>query len=220
MAYNITGVETFDNKRNKVTLDYGEVTFLLYKGECRQLKLGLTEETGSGRTGGNAELRRELSDAEYASIRDDILIPRARKRVLYFMKNADKTRHQIRQKLEESFYPEDVIADVMKFLDRYGFADDVRYAESYVEELKGSRSRREIEAKLMQKGLKGADIRAQLELLTPEDEYAACERAFRRKYPAGIPEDAEPDERRKAYAFLARKGFTYDAIGRALGQDF
>ena len=223
MAYNITGVETFDNKRNKVTLDYGEVTFLLYKGECRQLHIGLTEAAagrdtdvnaaGAGRkTGAGADARRELSDEEYAAIKADILVPRAKKRVLYFMKNADKTRHQIRQKLKEGFYPDDVIDEVMRFLDRYGFADDKQYAGNYVEELKGSRSRREIEAKLMQKGLKAADIRAELEAVSPEDEAAACERALRKKYPHGLPDDADPAERRKAYAYLARKGFSYETI--------
>ena len=38
MAYSITATEDFDHKRTKVTLDYGEVTFLLYKGECKRLK--------------------------------------------------------------------------------------------------------------------------------------------------------------------------------------
>jgi len=249
MAYNITGVEEFDHKRTKVTLDYGEVAFLLYKGECRRFGIG---ENPS------------LSDDEYAAIRDEILIPRAKKRVLYYMKNADKTRGQIQRKLKEGFYPDEVIAAVMEFLDHYGFANDQTYAESYIEELRGSYSRREIEAKLMQRGLKPQDVRLALESLTEDDELSACRKALRKKYP-GRPtgsaagraaftpskhtsgqvefitsesatawdtdndtygaEDPDysdtngglsPEERQKAYAYLARKGFSSAAIREAL----
>ena len=203
MAYNITAVEEFDHKRTKVTLDFGEVAFLLYKGECRRFGIGK---------------KQELSDDEYAEIRDEILIPRARKRVLYYMKNADKTRHQIRQKLREGYYPEETIDAVMEFLDRYGFADDRNYAESYIEELRGIRSRREIEAKLMQRGLDPTDIRLQLETLTEEDERRACERAIAKKYAggaAGIP----AGERQKAYAYLMRKGFAPGTVRSVLAAD-
>ncbi len=230
MAYNITGVEEFDHKRTKVTLDYGEVAFLLYKGECRRFGIG---GSGGGTAGGRGRAKAELSDEEYAGIRDEILIPRAKKRVLYYMKNADKTRHQIRQKLREGYYPDEVIDAVMAFLDHYGFADDQSYAESYIEELRGICSRREIEAKLMQRGLKSADIRTQLETLTEEDEHAACMRAFQKKYPGGLSGRGEytPDDRtdqadqaakekQKAYAFLARKGFSPAVIRSVLHSDY
>ncbi|MBQ1400633.1 MAG: regulatory protein RecX [Lachnospiraceae bacterium] len=211
MAYNITAVEEFDHKRTKVTLDYGEVAFLLYKGECRRFGIGKSsKKSGQKRVGGrasewdvsereaysernlaaamkdaeisergNAEIKQELSDAEYAAIREEILIPRAKKRVLYYMKNADKTRGQIQRKLREGFYPDEVITAVMEFLDHYGFANDQTYAESYIEELRGSYSRREIEAKLMQRGLKPQDVRLALESLTEDDEREACRKALR-----------------------------------------
>ena len=295
MAYNITGVEEFDHKRTKVTLDYGEVAFLLYKGECRRFGIGVSGSKQRRKSGGrnldekgvdtaasewrdrslcdasmNASMgkaypvreseaemnpgsaedcntretgRKEtLSDEEYAAIRDEILIPRAKKRVLYYMKNADKTRGQILKKLKEGFYPDEVIDAVMEFLDHYGFANDQTYAESYIEQLRGSYSRREIEAKLMQRGLKPQDVRLSLEALTEEDELSACRKALRKKYP-GRPAGAEdpegfdeaeggltqedpdysdnngglsPEERQKAYAYLARKGFSSAAIREAL----
>ena len=176
---------------------------------------------------GNAEIKQELSDAEYAAIREEILIPRAKKRVLYYMKNADKTRGQIQRKLREGFYPDEVITAVMEFLDHYGFANDQTYAESYIEELRGSYSRREIEAKLMQRGLKPQDVRLALESLTEDDEREACRKALRKKYPGRFAgaEDLEgfdetagltPEERQKAYAYLARKGFSSAAIREAL----
>ncbi|MBQ0100023.1 MAG: RecX family transcriptional regulator, partial [Lachnospiraceae bacterium] len=75
----------------------------------------------------------EISDEAYRRILEEVLLPRAKKRVLYYLKNADKTEFQIRRKLAEGLYPEEVIEKVMEFLHRYEFADDARYAESFIE---------------------------------------------------------------------------------------
>lgn len=201
MPHEITEITSFDNKRNKVTLDYGEVTFLLYKGECR--KAGIDTDRQSGGT---------LSDGQYEAIINDILLPRAKKRVLYYLKNADKTKEQIRRKLTEGLYPDEVIEQTLAFLDKYGFADDERYAEQYIEELKGRYSAREIALKLRQKGISKDCISDKLGGLTAEDEQEACSRCLSRKYPAGVSEE----DRQKAYAFLARKGFGFDVTERVL----
>lgn len=201
MPHEITEITSFDNKRNKVTLDYGEVTFLLYKGECRKAGIGTDRQTHG-----------VLSDERYESIINDILLPRAKKRVMYYLKNADKTRDQIRRKLKEGMYPDEVIEQTFAFLDKYGFADDERYAEQYIEELRGSRSSREIAMKLKQRGIAGSCISDKLKELTREDEYEACGRALAKKYPAGVT----AEDRQKAYGYLARRGFGFDAIDHTI----
>lgn len=240
MAHIVTEIVKFDNKRNKVTLDYGEVTFLLYKGECRRLGIRYSagsfgeeheaEKTSdgvrahiitSGRAGTAAAEAAAtttaadttvISDDIYRSIMEDILLPRAKKRVMYYLKNADKTRDQIRRKLREGYYPESIIDATFSFLDRYGFADDSRYAENYVEELKGTRSRREISQKLAQRGISRETAAEILSELSGEEEYAACEKALRKKYAHGL----QREDRQKAYAYLARRGFSFDAIEHAV----
>ena len=199
MTYNITEVTSYDHKRNKVTLDYGEVTFLLYKGECRSLHI-VPGETGI------------LEDAAYQTIMKEILLPRAKKKIMYYLKNADKTRSQIRQKLKEGFYPDAVIDETFAFLDKYGFADDGHYAEEYISSQRGLRSRREIEMKLMQKGIRGSELKDFLSEISEEEEYAACDRLLRKKYSGPI----EPENYRKAYAYLAGKGFSPNMIQRAV----
>ena len=211
MAHIITEITSFDNKRNKVTLDYGEVTFLLYKGECRRLGINV-QDIDKDNTDSKQSL--ELSEEAYRSIMDEILLPRAKKRVLYYLKSADKTREQIRRKLKEGYYPDEIIEETFRFLDRYGFADDDRYAEQYTEELRGNKSRKEIALKLKERGIsreKAADIIAGL---CDEDEYNACAKALKKKYMHGIGGSRE--DRQKAYAYLARRGFSYDAIEHAM----
>ena len=195
MAHIITDLVQFDSKRYKVTLDYGEVTFLLYKGECR--RLGVSSE---------------MSDGELEAVMEEILLPRAKKRVLYYLKNGDRTREEIRRRLRSGYYPEEIIEKTMAILDKYGFADDERYASAYIDSLKGTRSAREIEQKLAQKGIRGSTAAEALGELTREDEYTACEKALRKKYSSA----AGREERGRAYAYLARRGFSYESIEHAM----
>ncbi len=173
------------------------MTFLLYKEEIRSLKL---------------EAENEHSDDGYKKIIEDILLPRAKKRVLYFMKNADKTKSQIKRKLKEGFYPEAVIDKTMEFLNKYGFANDESYAERYIEELKNKCSKREIEAKLYAKGIDSELIGEAVSGLDAEAEYGAAARALSKKYPRGMT----AEDRNKAYGFLARKGFSRDSAEYAI----
>lgn len=200
MAYIITEVNNFDSKRNKVRLGDVEVAFLLYKGECR--RYGIKE----GRT---------LTEEEYTGILEEILVPRARKRALYCLKNTDRTRAQIRRKLSEGMYPECVIDRVFEFLDKYGFADDESYAERFAGEMKEGRSAAEIRQKLMQKGVDRAVIDRALEDVTAEDELSACVLCLRKRFRRGA-DAADPDERKKAAAWLMRKGFSYSTAEQGL----
>ncbi|MDO4265031.1 MAG: regulatory protein RecX [Eubacteriales bacterium] len=195
----ISGIREFDKKRKKIILDEGAESFLLYNGELRTLALREGEE---------------LSGAQREKIFEEILKPRAKKKVLYYLKDSDKTSAQIRLKLKQGGYPQEIIEDALAFLERHRFVDDKRYAETYTGELKGKKSRREIIAKLKERGISGSDIQEALENLNPEDEYAACEKALRGRLGRKRTELSDPD-RQKAYAFLARKGYSYDAIEHA-----
>lgn len=198
----ITQIKDYDKKRREVILDDGALHFLLYAGELRAKHL---------------KAETELSEEAYRSIVEEILKPRARKRVLYYLKDSDKTRAQVLTKLRQGMYPQEVIDDALQFLEAHRFVDDRRYAENYIEELKGKKSRREIAAKLYARGISGAQAREIMEeALGAEDEYEACRKALSGKLgrKASIGEEGElpPDEKRRAYAFLARKGFSGDAI--------
>ena len=205
MAHTVTEVKEFDHKRNRVTLDNGEVTFPLYKGECRKLRITAAEPAAAGPGSG-------LGDETYRQIMEDILLPRAKKRILHYLKNGDKSREQIRRKLREGYYPGEIIDRTFAFLDKYGFADDAGYAERLIDELRGTKSVREIGAKLAQKGIRGEEIKALLEEIPAEEEEAACLDVLRKKYRFGIG----PEDRKKAFAYLARRGFSFDSIGKAM----
>lgn len=212
----ISEIRPYDKKRKKIVLEDGERQFLLYNGEISRLRL--TE-------GG------ELTEAEYASILQEILKPRARKRAVMGLKDSDKTEQQIRRKLLQGLYPEEAVEDAIAFLRERRFLDDGRFAENYIASLKGKRSRREIYAKLLEKGVPAETAREALEEFLPEDETEACYKALLGKLGArgrsafleeasdGAGAEAEeglpPEQYRKVYAFLMRKGFTREAVAAA-----
>lgn len=198
----VTAVKSYDKRRVRVVLDDGDCEFLLYLGECRRLHL--TEGM-------------RMTEADYHYIVEEILKPRARKKVLYALKDCDKTRAQLLTKLKQGGYPQEVIDDALAFLEKYRFVDDGRYAENYVASMRGKSSKREIEAKLRAKGISRQDAAESLAELMAEDEYTACRRALckycGRKTPAEVTEDRAAKQR--AYAYLARKGYSFETIEHA-----
>lgn len=229
----ISEIRDYDKKRKEIVLSDGAQRFLLYNGEYRGLRLSEGQE---------------LTEAEYRNIIETVLKPRARKRALYYLKDSDKTRAQLAAKLKQGLYPEEVIEDTLSFLEGHRFLDDRRFAESYIEELKGKKSGREMLLKLRERGVPQSLAKELVsELTEAEDEYAACLKAlsgklgYRKKRSLfqkaefekrgsgavtdGAGEEPEEDadgdagtdavsaeERRRAYAFLARRGFSHDAI--------
>ena len=194
----VTAVVPLDKRRSKVFVDE-EAAFVLYKGELRRYRI----EEGE-----------ELSEEQHGRILEEVLMKRGKERALYLLKDRDRTEAEIRKKLKEGFYPQQVIDRTMDFLKEYGFVDDLEFGRRYIEVYGNQRSRKRLEFDLQQKGLKQEQIRMLLE--TGE----VCEdsqiQAFLRKK-GYVPENTSPSERAKLIAALARKGFSYEAVYQNLG---
>ncbi len=106
-----------------------------------------------------------------------------------------------------------------------GVLDDAAYAESRARSLgRGGRSRRAIEAHLLQHGVAPELVQAALPEERDAELGAALMQARRRRIGPFAPpgEDGEPDDpasRNKALAMLARAGFSREVAERALGLD-
>lgn len=151
----------------------------------------------------------------------DKLLNRCKERCLYLLEHSEKTEARLRDKLRVSGkYTEDIIEEAMDFLKHYGYLDDRRFAERLLRSYAGQKSMREIEQKLHQRGVASADIRAVLEdfredtARSEEAEFQAVQKAIRKKYRPGAA--FGPEEKRKLYAALLRKGFSYELVARAL----
>ena len=195
----ISAITDFDKKRKKISLDDGRLIFLLYKGELGRLRIREGDE---------------LSEEALRQIYEDILKPRVKKRALYYLKASDKTEREVRRKLRESFYPDELVDYALDFLKDYGFVDDSRYAENFAEEKKGRASKREILQKLRLKGIPREEIERIAEGISDEDEYDICRRTLE-KYTRGRDLE-DPKERARAWRYLISKGYSHEAIEQAM----
>lgn len=191
----IQSIIELDKKKKKVCLDSGEF-FALYYGEIR--KYQLKEGT-------------ELEDSVYQEI-EEILKKRARERMLYLLKDSDKTEKQIREKLEAGYYPQNVIEAAVAFGKKYHYIDDERYAKNFLEGRSQQLSRRELEYKLLQKGISKEICRKIYESMGDGEsqEEEAIERILRKRNVNFSEMTGE--ESQKIYTYLMRKGFSYGTI--------
>lgn len=191
----IAQVTELDNKRIRIFLEDGR-DFVLYKGEGR--KYGIREDA-------------ELSQEQYEEIYQEILVKRVRRRTLHLLEKTDRTEAQLRMKLRQGFYGEDLIDHAIEYVKGFHYLDDTRYARNYVRNQKDRKSRRKIRAELAEKGI-GKELAEQAldEEYGQETEREQILKWVEKKHYSG--EQADLKEKQKMYQFLMRKGFHSDDI--------
>lgn len=197
----VTGLEAVGKNRSCVYLDE-ELAFVLYKGELS--RYGIKEGA-------------ELSEDIYREILDTVLTKRAKLRCMNLLKSMDRTEFQLRQKLRQGDYPEEVAERAIAYVKKFGYVNDRAYALRYIESRQGRDARRQIACDLRQKGISQDIIQEAFEEAEPQDEEALIRRLAEKKHID--PRTADRKERQRLYGFLMRKGFSADAIGRALREN-
>ncbi|MGC6176776.1 regulatory protein RecX [Lacrimispora sp. 38-1] len=197
----VTEIVPVDKCRSKVILD-DDFTLVLYRGELKRYSI----EEGN-----------EISGDVYQEIVKEILCKRARERVLFLLKSSDKTEQELRRKLKEGYYPQEAIDYAMDFLTEHRFINDQEYARRYVEYNSRRKSERQIKYELQRKGLDKEIIGDTLKE-QPVDEAAIVREYIRKK--RLFPEQMDVREKSKVMASLGRKGFSYEAVSRVLGEIF
>ena len=178
--------------------------FPLYKGECR--RYGLQEGV-------------ELAQEQFEEIRQEILIKRARKRTMHLLEKMDRTESQLRTKLKQGCYPDDVIDDAIDYVKGYHYVDDLRYAQNYVRCHRDNKSRRMIQMQLQEKGVSKEWIWQAL-----EEEYeqeGEREQILKWVQKKGYSsQQADIREKQRMYRFLMRRGFSPNDILNVLESEF
>ena len=193
----VTAIVPVDKRKCKVFLGE-DFAFVLYKSEAARFHI---------------EEENDLSEQTYEKIKEEILLKRARDRALYLLQSQGRTKAEMIQKLQKDGYPDDVIREVMSFLEEYHFVDDSSYIENYIHVNKSRKSPRQIVFELQQKGVDKDTISRMLEE-APINEDDTVRVLLKKKTGGQIPADWK--ERQKLAAFLGRKGFSFDVIQRVL----
>ena len=198
----VTRTEAVTKVKYKVYID-GQFAFVLYKGELSRYQVQ------EGR-----EITKETCDR----IRGEVLVKRAKLRAMHLLNAMGRTESQLREKLTQGGYPEDVVDEALSYVKSFGYVDDVNYARSFTDSRKDKKSRREIEMLLKGKGISGEDIEKAMEECYGEDTAMQAVRKLmkKRRY---IPGESSYEEKQRFMAYVMRKGFSYDDVCRALEED-
>ena len=184
-------IEAYKKGRKLIYLN-SEPAFVLYSGEVEDYNL--------------AE-GMELSAVIYDRIEEVTLKPRCKRRLLHLLDRFDRTEAQVRSKLKEEFYPEDVIEEAIAAANRGKYLDDKRYAMQYAYEKSRVKSRRMISAELKNKGI--PDEYIENALSETEDNE---EQLIRKQLSKKVEDFAAVtyEEKQKLLAGICRKGFDAD----------
>ena len=138
----VTQVTELSKSRSKVYIDQ-EFAFVLYKGELRLYHIKEGEE---------------LRTEDYRTIMQEVLPKRAKLRAMNLLQGREYTTSQLRTKLQQGYYPPEIIEQAIEYVAGFHYIDDLRYAVDYITYHENSRSRRRIEQDLQGKGISSATI--------------------------------------------------------------
>ncbi len=195
----VTGLEAATKTKFKVYLDH-RFAFVLYKGELS--RYGIREGA-------------ELEDVVFKKIMDEVICKRAKLRAMHLLEDMDRSESALREKLRQGLYPQEAIECAVSYVSSFGYLNDERYAQNFVESRKSAKSRREIYYQLCQKGVsREIAERALEECYEGGDELEAIRRMIQKK--RVDLKNAEPEQIRKLYGYLSRKGFRYEDIRQVI----
>ncbi len=155
-----------------------------------------------------------LAEPDFERVMREILPKRAALSAMHYLQSADRTEQQVRRKLEELFYPQEIADGAVDYVKRYHYLDDLRYAQNYLDCWKDSRSLRQMEQELLRRGIARETFEEAVQQMELPDEESQILRWLEKKHYSG--DGAEPKETERMYRFLLRRGYSIHAVQRAL----
>ena len=134
----------------------------------------------------------------------------------------ERSRREVRDKLERKKFSAPVIAEVLEKCEDLGLIDDEKFARLWIRSRIRFKPRSAwlIGRELREKGIKEEMIGPILEEEYPAEEERETVRSLASRRIRYYRRDDRETARRKLYAYLARRGFSGDMISKAVAEAF
>ena len=192
----VTDIRRIDDKRYCLYIDYDPYASV-YSSDIRRLKLHAGEE---------------VDDTAIEKFRKEYLFRRALNKAFNSIKFSDKCEYDIRKKLRDLYYDEEIIDHTVEKLKSYGYIDDFQYACGYVRKNMRKKGRRVIEYELDGKNIRRDIVEQALNETCEQDESETILAIIRKKYSYSDL----TDKRNKVMAYLYSKGFDHRKINESI----
>ncbi len=149
--------------------------------------------------------------------REDELF-RCKQSAIRYLGSRMRSTQEVQRKLAEKGFPPEPVAATLKFLEEYGMIDDQQFARSFINDqlLRRPVGRRRLNAELRRKGLTKDEITESISSSVGDDDELANAFSAARKKAATIRHDDPRKWDRTMAAFLAGRGFGWDAVEKVL----
>ncbi len=157
---------------------------------------------------------KELDEERYRYIMEYVLYVKAREQAYSYLGYKSRTEKELRQKLTNSGYPEDITEKVVELMKKYNYLNDEIYAKSHIKDrIKFKPSgKRLLKYELSQKGISEEIVQKAVEE-TDIDELEMAVSILEKKSKGKNLSDRKQKE--KLYMYLIRKGFDYETTNKA-----
>lgn len=196
----ITAISPLDHGKGKAQVSFDEKeALILYISEIK--KLGMEEQMF-------------VSEELYHRLFYEIVGKRAIKRAMHLLEKMDRTEQQLRKKLLEGRYPNELVEEAIAYVKSYHYIDDERYARTFIRLNQDRRSIGRMKMDLFAKGISADTIDRAI-----DEEYETLPETLIQKLMEKKnfdPDAATRQETAKMYQYLFRKGFSRDEIMHVL----
>ncbi len=141
----------------------------------------------------------------------------AKMKAMTLLLDMDRTEKDLTDRLRRAGFSEDNIGQAVAYVKSYGYINDRRYAEHFIEVNRGRKSERRMRFDLAGKGISGELIEEAFLSAGEFDEMPEIRRLVEKKMKTLNPDD--PRRREKLSAFLARRGYKTADIIRAIDEN-
>lgn len=156
----------------------------------------------------------EIAQEKFDFIQNELIYVKAQDIALHYIGYKMRTETEVRKKLQEKEFTEEIIERVLEFLIAYHYVDDIQYCKSYIKQRlncnpKGSYA---LKMELRQKGIQESIICETLEQMEL-DEFGNAVKLLEKK--CSCLDKIDEKEKKRLFAFLQRRGYSYDIIKEA-----
>ena len=158
-----------------------------------------------------------LENEKYSYILNKLLLKRAKDKALKYLGYKMRSKKQVIKKLEEYDFPPDVIEKVIKILEKYNYINDEDFAKAFIKDkinLKGYGVFK-ISYDLKMLGIDEQIFKPYLYDKGFVNEEEKAQTLLLKKLKGVDIKNLDYKEKQKLYAYLARRGFSYDSINKA-----
>lgn len=160
----------------------------------------------------------DFSETEIQEMKYFSDIERAKSRAINYISGKLKTKYEVRLKLKEKDFTEDIIDEVIDILEKEEYLNDRLYCEVFIEDKKqlNGYGKNKIKSLLIQKGVSKSVFEDFLDEFEYEEEFDNALKMGIKKLNLLSNEEDVFKKKQKLINYLAYRGFSFDVINDVL----